>query len=74
MLLWIVENWVSLIILMAVTALVALVVAKMIKDKKQGKSSCNCGCGGCAMKDSCHAKKQGIESEGFTEYISVNIE
>jgi hypothetical protein len=29
----------------------------MVKNKKQGKSSCGCGCSSCGMKDSCHGKK-----------------
>ena len=27
-------------------------------DKKNGKSSCGCGCSGCAMKDACHADRK----------------
>ena len=71
---WIIDNCVSLVVLAVVAAVVALIVIKMIRDKKQGKSSCSCGCGGCAMKDSCHAKKQRTESGENIEYISINIE
>lgn len=65
MLRWIIENWVSIVILLAVVSVVTLIIVKMIRDKKKGKSSCSCGCGGCGMKDICHRDK---------EYISVNIE
>ena len=36
--------------------IVGLVIYKMIKDKKSGKSSCSCGgsCSGCGMAGNCH--------------------
>ena len=37
-------------------AVIAIIINEIIK-KKNGKSSCSCGCSGCAMKDSCHSKK-----------------
>lgn len=63
---WIINNIGSIIVLLAVVAIVTLVLVKMIRDKRRGKSSCSCGCGGCAMKDTCHAKEK--------EYISINID
>ena len=47
----------TLIVLAIVVAVFVRIVAKMIVDKKKGKSSCPCGCSGCAMKDSCHSAK-----------------
>lgn len=36
-------------------AAVILIVRKMIKDKKAGKSmSCGCGCGSCPNSEFCH--------------------
>ena len=37
--------------------IVGLIIYKMIKDKKSGKSSCSCGgsCSGCGMAGSCHS-------------------
>ncbi len=32
---------------------IAVIVHEIVK-KKKGKSSCGCGCQGCAMKDHCH--------------------
>ncbi len=46
------------IVLALVIAAFVAVVVKWIRDKRQGKSSCSCGCGGCALKDSCHAPKE----------------
>lgn len=63
---WIINNIGSIIVLLAVVAIVTLVIVKIVRDKRRGKSSCSCGCGGCAMKDTCHAKEK--------EYISINID
>jgi hypothetical protein len=34
------------------------IVFKMVKDKKNGKSSCNCGCSHCASSSVCHKSKK----------------
>lgn len=39
---------------------VILVVRKLIKDRKEGKNTCSCGCSGCAFKDTCHKKEKEI--------------
>lgn len=45
------------IIVGTVVALVILIVSfKMIKDKKNGKSSCGCNCAGCPSAGMCHKK------------------
>lgn len=43
-----------------VAAIVVLAVWKIIKDKKDGKHSCNYGgsCGGCPMAGQCHKKEK----------------
>ena len=33
------------------------IIYRLIKNKKEGKSSCSCGCSGCAMSEVCHNKK-----------------
>ena len=48
------QNLATIIVFLIVVLVVALIIIKMVKDKKAGKKSCNCGCGGCPMKDSCH--------------------
>ncbi len=47
----------TFIVLAIVVAVFVGIIAKSIIDKKKGKSSCSCGCSGCAMKDSCHSAK-----------------
>ncbi|MEE1321205.1 MAG: FeoB-associated Cys-rich membrane protein [Acutalibacteraceae bacterium] len=38
-----------------VTAVIVAIVAKIKKDKKEGKScSCGCGCDGCPSAGMCH--------------------
>lgn len=39
-------------------ALVALIIVKLIRDKRAGKSSCGCGCQNCAMHGQCHKVKE----------------
>lgn len=36
-----------------VAAALIAIIARSIKNKKNGKSACGSGCGGCAMKDHC---------------------
>ncbi len=54
MLAWLAENMATLIIAAVLIAAVISILVKMAKDRRQGKSSCGCGCSSCAMKDSCH--------------------
>ena len=58
MMLELILNNISNIIICAVLiAFVVMIAASMIKNKKQGKSFCGCGCKNCAMKNSCHGKR-----------------
>ncbi len=51
---WIGENAGTIIVCIALAALVTGIVIRMCKDKKRGKSSCGCNCGCCPMAGSCH--------------------
>ena len=53
---WIIQNLSTILIALGVFFLCLAIVRKMIRDKKKGKSSCSCGCSGCAMKDMCHTQ------------------
>lgn len=57
MLAWLAENIGTILILAALIAVVAGIVAGMLRDRKKGKSSCGCGCSNCAMKGCCHSEK-----------------
>lgn len=51
---WLMANIGTIVVAVILAIVVAAVIAKMIKNKKQGKSSCGCGCENCAMKGECH--------------------
>ena len=48
------ENAGTILISLALAGLVTLIVIRLRKDKKQGKSPCGCNCGSCPMAGSCH--------------------
>lgn len=51
-------EYLATIIVAAIVAGVFLaIVIRGILNKKKGKSSCGCGCSGCAMSDKCHPVK-----------------
>ena len=51
---WIGENAGTIVISLALIALVTWIVIRLWKDRKKGKSSCGCNCGCCPMAGSCH--------------------
>lgn len=54
---WLINNLSTIIVCILLIAVVALIIGKMVKDKKKGKSSCGCGCSSCAMAGKCHSKQ-----------------
>ena len=50
----IVENLGTILVSLALVGLVAGILVRLRRDKKQGKSSCGCNCGCCPMSGSCH--------------------
>ena len=56
MLAWITENIGTILIWAVLLLVVVLIIRKLVKDKKKGKSSCGCNCAHCAMSGSCHQK------------------
>ncbi len=51
---WMTNNWSSLLVGLSVTAIVAAVIFKMIRDKRNNKSTCGCSCSGCPGASYCH--------------------
>lgn len=51
---WIMSNIATIIICLVVIAVIALAVFVLVRDKKQGKSTCGGNCGSCPMGGSCH--------------------
>ena len=54
MLTWIMGNLATIIISAVLLLVVAAVIISMVRGKRKGKSSCGCGCAGCAMNGACH--------------------
>lgn len=57
MLTWVMGNMATIIISAVLLLVVAAVIASMVRGKRKGKSSCGCGCAGCAMHGACHPEK-----------------
>ena len=55
---WIVQNIGSLLVGGVLLMIVGVVIYRMRKDKKAGKSSCGCNCSGCPMGGKCHEKSE----------------
>ncbi|MBQ8296886.1 MAG: FeoB-associated Cys-rich membrane protein [Ruminococcus sp.] len=54
---FLIENISTIIVGLVVLAVIALIIVKLRKDKKQGKSSCGCGCEHCQNAPYCHGGK-----------------
>ena len=52
------NNYPTIIIFAVLVAVIALIIVKMVKDKKKGKSACGCNCDSCPMGGSCHQAKK----------------
>lgn len=57
MLTWLIDNLSKVLISLALAAVIAAIIAVMIRNQKKGKSSCGCGCSGCSMTGNCHPAK-----------------
>ena len=55
---WLQQNWGSVLVVAIVAAIVTAVVVCRIRAKRQGKSTCGCGCAHCAARDVCHPQKK----------------
>ena len=57
MITWLTENIGTIIVLVIVLACAGLAAWKIVRDRRNGKSSCGCGCANCAMHEMCHRVK-----------------
>ena len=60
-------NLATILIGLGVLAIVALVIVKLIKDKKKGKHTCGGGCAGCPNSSACHKRDGGKRAVFFIE-------
>ena len=58
MLSFLLDNLATIIIGLIVLLLAVLIIVKLVRDKRKGKSSCGCGCENCAMSKTCKSSKQ----------------
>lgn len=54
MLQWIGANLGTILVCLVLLAIVTFIILYLVRQKKQGKSSCGCNCAHCAMHGSCH--------------------
>ncbi len=54
MLAWIAENLATILLCVVLILTVCVIVRKLVRDRRKGKSSCGCGCQNCAMSGTCH--------------------
>lgn len=57
MLQWIGSNLATILICAVLVVIVAFIIRYLVRQNKQGKSSCGCNCAHCAMHGSCHPQK-----------------
>ena len=50
----IVDNGGTILVTLALAGIVAAILVRLHRDRKQGKSSCGCNCSACPMAGSCH--------------------
>lgn len=60
---WLTENLATVIIAVILLAALTAIAVKLIRNKKQGKSSCGCGCKNCVLSGKC----RGAHSESAAE-------
>ena len=64
---WIVQNLATIVVCAVLLLVTVLIVAKLVRDRKQGKGSCgaNCaGCAHCALREMCEYRKRGQTCAG----------
>lgn len=52
------ENLSTIIITLIIAVIFFSIIVKGIKNRKNGKHSCGCGCSGCAASEFCHKKEE----------------
>ena len=56
MTIWLSSNLGNIVVVLILLTVVFFAVRTIVRDRRSGKSSCGCNCGGCAMSGSCHQK------------------
>lgn len=51
---WFFNNLGTIVISIVLLTAVVLIICRLRKDRKAGKSSCGCNCASCALHGKCH--------------------
>ncbi len=54
MITWLTENASTLAVAFVLLVVVALIIRKLIRDRRAGRTSCGCGCANCPSRGMCH--------------------
>ena len=60
---FIVNNLATIVVSILLLGAVAGIIVRLVKNKRQGKTSCGCGCSNCAMSGICHNDEDKKESK-----------
>ncbi len=55
---WMSVNLSTILISAVLLVVAAVIILRLVGNRRKGKSSCGCGCANCAMHDACHAQKR----------------
>lgn len=55
---WLLSQLSTIVVLLVLAGIVAAIIVTMANDRKNGVSSCGCGCSSCPMHDRCHSVPQ----------------
>ena len=57
MLSWLTTNGGTICVIVLLLLVTGGILTGLVRNRKQGTSSCGCGCSNCPMSGSCHTKK-----------------
>ncbi len=52
------DNLGSVLVTVGLVTVLGLILWGVLRRKRQGRSSCGCGCASCPMADKCHGEKE----------------
>ena len=53
---WLSENWGTVLVALALLGMVTAIIRRLVRDRRQGKSTCGGNCASCPMGGACHKK------------------
>jgi len=61
MLMWLQQNYPTILVALALAGVVGLIIASMVRKRRRGASvgcGCGCGCAGCPSAGACHGSRK----------------